>query len=337
MSFIEKFENNFIKSNNNNDIVSFNELLILFNITRKELLNNLKKYNINYNAFNKNNNSIGCIYGYIKNKEEDINNIINQQSVNINYTQNIIYPHSILKNIDEIIKYSPIMIQKYKNTLFKYDNLNVLTPKQSEKYDLYKSYVSNTKLIQKIEKSINKRLIPLTNIIFKLYQPLYNNYEDELNNIDFENIKNDYYLSDYYNKYIILKNQSHKTKDMIETLNKINKYITENYEQSILNKKLIEQQNILNSINITSITQNDINNPSLDIIIKLIRYNDVCSDLYFDKEYCKKSILLYKMLIESIYNFHKYNELIDLYKKHNLPEDDYYYNMLIKLNERFNK
>ena len=350
MSFIIDFNNNFIKSTNNNDIISFKEIIDTFKINRKELINNLKINNITYNAFYQNeDDSIGCIYGYIKNNninsnnnnnttknnnEEDINKIIKLPEQNTNYTQNIIYPQSVLKNIDEIIKYSPIMIQKYKNTLFKYDKLDILTSKQDKKYEMYKLYLSNTKAINKIEHSINKRLVPLTNIIFKLYKPLYNNYEDELNNIDFNNIKNDYYLCEYYNKYIILKNQHYKTPEINDTLNKIITYINNNYEQAIINKKLTEQQEILKTINI-NISIDEINNPSLDILIQLIRYYDLCTDLFFIKECKNKSLLIYKLLIEVLYNFHKYNDLIKLYKKHNLPEDDYYFNILIKLNEKY--
>jgi len=262
VSFIQKFDDNYLKSDDNNDIILFDELINLFNISRKELINNLKLYKIKYNAFLKKDNKTGGIYGYIK-KEQIHKNI----TPNIDYTQNIIYPDNILNNIDDIIKYSPIMIQYYKVKLQKYDYLIKLTNTQKEKQELYNSLLLNTKLITKTEKSIDKRLIPLTNIIFKLYKPLYYKYQNELENINYENIKDDYILSQYYRKYIILKNQHHQTEQMKESLKSITKYLNENYEQVIINKKIKNQQEVLDTINILDISQNEINTPSLDLLI----------------------------------------------------------------------
>lgn len=323
MDFITIFNNNYIKTNNINDIILFDEIYKLYNITRKQLIQELKKHNISYKPFFKStnpNNSSGCIIKYTK-----------KIDIEQNHKSNNIYPDDI------IIKFSPIMVKKYMIKIKKYTiklnnciELNTINKKQSYiiKINKYNKLLENNDIINKVSKYIYDKLIPITSIILSIYGKLYKSYDDELDNINFDNIKDDIILRPYYKKYLYLTNKKYKSQYDIILLNKITEYIMNNYDQAIINKSLVVQKNILHDINIDNVNTQDLINPTLDTLIKFIQYNDVCADFYFDVIYGKKSLKIYKSLITIIIHFTKYNDIIELYNNKKLPHNTLYFKLL---------
>lgn len=341
MSFIDIFNKNYIKTGKLSDIILFNDLQKTCNVNRKQLIFELKKNNINYSPFFKLCGNIGCITGY--NKIYDYSSIGTNKTPDIieiqqNIQSNLIYPKNNIKNKlshEDIIKFSPVMISKYRYKLQRYKILN----NQKENSDLkikiqkYTDLLAEEVKIKKSEKIIDNRLIPITCIVLKFYGKLYNDYENELNNVNFENIKNDELLSGYYIKYLNLKNQPYKTDDNKQYLIKLEEYINDNYENAINNKMVFEQKTIINKINLNDISSLQLNNPTLELLVKFIQYNDVCSDFYFDINYGKKSLKIYKMLLQILIHFHDYSKLLNLYEKNNV-EKDINYDKLIKYAKR---
>ncbi len=167
--------------------------------------------------------------------------------------------------------------------------------------------------------------------------------------MEFENIKYDNVLGVYYTRYLNQKNQLYKSRSTLEHEKELYEYISENYESAILEKKLLNQQKVINDskyilhkkskgsdeytykINTIRITMDDIQNPSLEFLVNIVQHNDLLSDFYFGQTYGKIAINMYKILIKCIYNFKNYKQLCDMYKIKNLDTEDYYYKTLLQL------
>lgn len=376
MPSLKHFNEIYVNTTNYNDIISFNELINTFDITRKELIQYLKEHNIYYDAFKVIGTSKGFIRFYKKMENpiittspsidtnslslsEPIPDILQDNIIELNKNYKPIEkstkPYDILHSIhlEDLLKYSPVIITKYKFKIDKYTELfeNSENDLYKQKVIKYKQYLTNKKQIKQIHDILSLYLSTFNTIIIMIYGRIYDTYEEELNKMNFENIKYDSVLGVYYTNYLNQINQSYKSKTTKKNIEELYNYISENYESAILEKKLSSQQKAIldnkfilhkknnNSndytykINSIRITMEDIQEPSLDFLVNIVQLNDLLSDFYYGQTYGKIAINIYKILIKCIYNFKEYDELINLYKKKKNDKNNYYFKTLLKLKD----
>lgn len=377
MSSLKYFNNIYVKTDNFDDIITFDDLLSTLHTDRRNLLKYLRENNICYDPFKRIGNNTGFIRFYKKIDEpsltpsltpsietdsltyplpdilQDDNPELNENYKPIEKSTTSTTPYEILHSfhLEDLLKYSPVMITKYKFKIDKYTELfeNSENEVYKQKVLKYKKFLTDKNKIEQIHNILSLYISTFNTVILKMYGRIYETYENELNKMDFENIKYDNVLGVYYTNYLNQKNQLYKSPSTLKHIQELYNYISENYESAILEKKLIHQQKIINDskyilhkrikgtndyvykINTIRITMEDIQEPSLEFLVNIIQHNDLLSDFYFGQTYGKIAINMYKILIKCIYNFKEYKKLCDLYKLKNLDINDYYYKTMLKL------
>lgn len=377
MSSLKYFNNIYIKTDNFDDIITFDNLLSTLHTDRRSLLRYLRENKIYYDTFKQIGNSKGFIRYYKKADDtiltpsitpniendsltyppqdilQDDNPELNENYKPIETSTTSTTPYDILHSfhLEDLLKYSPVMITKYRFKIDKYTELfeNSENEVYKQKVLKYKKFLTDKTKIVQIHKILSLYISTFNTVILKMYGRIYETYDNELNKIDFENIKYDNVLGVYYTNYLNQKNQLYKSPSTLKHMQELYDYISENYESAILEKKLLHQQKIINDskyilhkkfkgsdeytykINTIKITMDDIQNPSLEFLVNIVQHNDLLSDFYFGQTYGKIAIDMYKILIKCIYNFKEYKKLCDLYKLKNLDINDYYYKMMLKL------
>ena len=381
MSSLKYFNNIYVKTDNFDDIITFNDLLSTLHTDRRSLLKYLRENKIYYDTFKQIGNSKGFIRYYKKAEDpvltssltpsitpsietdsltypppdilQDDNPELNKNYKPLDNSTTSTTPYDILHSfhLEDLLKYSPVMITKYN---FKINNYTELFEKSEDevykqKVLKYKKFLIDNTKIEQIHNILSLYISTFNTIILKMYGRIYDTYENELNKMDFENIKYDNVLGVYYTRYLNQKNQLYKSRSTLEHEKELYEYISENYESAILEKKLLNQQKVINDskyilhkkskgsdeytykINTIRITMDDIQNPSLEFLVNIVQHNDLLSDFYFGQTYGKIAIAMYKILIKCIYNFKKYKKLCDMYKVKNLDTEDENYKILLKL------
>ena len=377
MSSLKYFNNIYVKTDNFDDIITFDDLLSTLHTDRRNLLKYLRENKICYDPFKRIGNNTGFIRFYKKVDEpsltpsltpsietdsltyplpdilQDDNPELNENYKPIEKSTSSTTPYEILHNfhLEDLLKYSPVMITKYKFKIDKYTELYEIDENEiyMQKVLKYKKFLTDKNKIEQIHNILSLYISTFNTVILKMYGRIYETYENELNKMDFENIKYDNVLGVYYTNYLNQKNQLYKSPSTLKHIQELYNYISENYESAILEKKLIHQQKIINDskyilhkrikgtneyvykINTIRITMEDIQEPSLEFLVNIIQHNDLLSDFYFGQTYGKIAINMYKILIKCIYNFKEYKKLCDLYKLKNLDINDYYYKLMLKL------
>jgi len=376
MSSLKYFNNIYVKTSNYDDIITFDELITTLQTDRRKLIRFLRENGIYYDTFKQIGNSKGYIRFYKKvddytdiptptitpSLETDsltspLPDILQDDNPELNKNYKPLdkstTPYDILHSfhLEELLKYSPVMITKYKFKIDKYTELfeNSENEVYKQKVLKYKKFLTDKTKIDKIHNILTLYISTFNNIIIKMYGRIYETYENELNKMDFENIKYDNFLGIYYTRYLNQKNQLYKSPSTKKNMQELYDYISDNYETAILEKKLLNQRKIIfdskyilhkknkNSddytykINTIRITMEDIQNPTLEFLINIIQHNDLLSDFYFGETYGKIAINMYKILIKCIYNFKEYKKLCDMYKVKNLDTEDENYKILLKL------
>lgn len=376
MSSLKYFNNIYVKTSNYDDIITFDELITTLQTDRRKLIRFLRENGIYYDTFKQIGNSKGYIRFYKKiddytdiptptitpSLETDsltspLPDILQDDNPELNKNYKPLdkstTPYDILHSfhLEELLKYSPVMITKYKFKIDKYTELfeNSENEVYKQKVLKYKKFLTDKSKIDKIHNILSLYISTFNNIIIKMYGRIYETYENELNKMDFENIKYDNFLGIYYTRYLNQKNQLYKSPSTKKNMQELYDYISDNYETAILEKKLLNQRKIIfdskyilhkknkNSdeytykINTIRITMEDIQNPTLEFLINIVQHNDLLSDFYFGQTYGKIAINMYKILIKCIYNFKEYKKLCDMYKVKNLDTEDENYKILLKL------
>ena len=377
MSSLKYFNNIYVKTDNYNDIITFEDLLTTLHTDRRSLLKYLRENKIYYDTFKQIGNSKGFIRYYKKIDElaltpsitpsietdsltypppdilQDDNPELNENYKPLDNSTTSTTPYDILHSfhLEDLLKYSPVMITKYKFKIDKYTELfeNTENELYKQKVLKYKKFLTDKTKIEQIHNILSLYISTFNTVILKMYGRIYETYENELNKMDFENIKYDNVLGVYYTNYLNQKNQLYKSPSTLKHIQELYDYISENYESAILEKKIIHQQKVINDskyilhkkfkgsdeytykINTIRITMDDIQDPSLEFLVNIVQHNDLLSDFYFGETYGKIAIAMYKILIKCIYNFKEYKKLCDIYKIKHLDTDDYYYKVLLKL------
>jgi len=323
MSSLKYFNSLYVKTENFNDIITFEDLINTLHTDRRSLLKYLRENKIYYDTFKQIGNCKGFIRYYVKADNftstltpsltpsletdsltyppPDILQDDNPQ-LNINYkpAENSTKPYDILHNfhLEDLLKYSPVMITKYKFKIDKYTELfeNTENELYKQKVLKYKKFLTDKTKIEQIHSILSLYISTFNTVIIKMYGRIYDTYESELNKMDFENIKYDNVLGVYYTRYLNQKNQLYKSSKTKENEKELYDYIAENYESAILEKKILHQQKVINEskyilhkkikdtddytykINTIRITMDDIQNPSLKFLVNIVQHNDLLSD-----------------------------------------------------------